>query len=467
MATRTWDDPALTIDWPTARAGTLIPPELQAHHDLIRGQPGDISRFLPSPGSMPPGFTIPSLESCGVRYLKPLKAIDFMIARLTISPDDANFEGVPADFTMPSDDSFEEWLRPAYLPTPGYRAPAPPSPEVATLIASLNQLQATVNNQASAMADMRELLDSQNSASGPILADPLHSDALPLMPTSWQSRAPMPRADAAKLFKSYGNADFSDFAPRFVFPADLLVNSKANAKSISVKDIVHNHFHTVHKANADALKVGLKTLSNMLEFRDDLQELSARPDHDGNIPIADVVAAFNCLVEGAEKTTSLSANVSDTMVRISLDLFADAENFQFLKHKTVDRTESILPENTVELMRAQKDKADVISEARKNFTPRKNIFGGPPRSGASSGGGTNKRSRRSQNGRRGGNRSDNDNWSSRSNYRSSSSDRSRSDYRSSSSDRSSSSGKGGKGKGGKGGNRSSSRDRDETSDAPG
>jgi hypothetical protein len=255
------------------------------------------------------------------------------------------------------------------------------------------------------------------------------------------------------LVKSHGNADFSDFAPRFIFPAELLVNSKANAKSISVKDMVHNHFHAVQKANADALKVGLKTLSNMLEFRDDLQELSARPDHDGNIPIADVVAAFNCLVEGTEKATSLSANVSDTMVRISLDLFADAENFQFLKHKTVDRTESILPENTVELMRAQKDKADVISEARKNFTPRKNIFGGPPRSGASSGGGNNKRSRRSNNGRRGGNRSDNDSWSSRSNYRSSSSDRSRSDHRSSSSDRrsSSSSGKGGKGKGGKGG----------------
>ena len=179
------------------------------------------------------------------------------------------------------------------------------------------------------------------------------------------------------------------------FPADLLVHSKANTKSISVKDLVHNHFHTVQKANADALKVGLKTLSNMLEFRDDLQELSARPDHDGNIPIADVLSAFGCLVEGANAAVTLSANVSDTMVRTSLDLFADAENFQFLKHKAAEKVESILPENTVELMRAQKEKTDIITQARKNFTPRKNIFGGPPRSGASNGGGNNKRSRRS------------------------------------------------------------------------
>jgi hypothetical protein len=124
MATRIWDDPALTIDWPTARARTEIPPELQACHDLIRGQSGDISRFLPLPGSMPPGFTIPR------PWLKPTKAIDFMIARRTISPDDDTFDDVPADFVMPSDDSFEEWLRPAYLPTPGYRAPAPPSPRL-------------------------------------------------------------------------------------------------------------------------------------------------------------------------------------------------------------------------------------------------------------------------------------------------------------------------------------------------
>ena len=472
MASRIWDDPARTFDWATARAGTEFPPEMQAYFDLIHGQPGNLARYL-RPEAMPPGYGPP------LPYIKVTKAIDFMIARIPIVPGDAHFEGVPADFVMPLDDVLERWLLPSYPLRPGQTptqlTPPPMTPDVAALMTSLQELQATVTSQASSMAEMREMLDTAGTSTPLTTPDPLHDEALALMPVSWQARAPLSRADAAKLVRGHGNAEFTDFAPRFVFPADMLVNSKANTKSISVKDLVHTHFHTVQKANTDAIKVNLKVLSNMLELRDDLQEISARPDHDGTVPVADVTAAFLPILESIETATNLSSNVSDTMVRISLDLFADAENFQFLKHKTVDRVESILPENTIDLMRAQKEKSDTIFQARKTFTPaRKNIFGGPPRSASSAGGSTSRGRRPYTQGQRrpAYSGSNSGNWTPRpsSDYYNYDRRSGGSDHRgSSSADRSSrprSKGGKGKGKGGGKGNRSGSRDRGDDAERP-